>query len=424
MSIQEPTGVISTIYAGKGIGPNGVSVASAFKYWLTKLRVGNRTMPASGFIADGFLVNIPAEKGVYAGAPNAADYNVQIVALTKASNFSYIDFTLPSFDYKGRLLYNTLHEGFTLTALTSNFHFNVFGALGFGGNIQDTAPYGTSGAYLWSGGATAPPFYTTYSASNGEILLTDYTAPESHSTLFVGTTGSTYTDYYYTVPANSKRIEITVIGHGGAGGTAVAQATPGPNDFSYALGGGGGSASWLKFSLNTSVFTPGTILNFRMAGSIRGTSTDTQIFVNNFAGTLIGGVRPGLPGSNVNGQAVIGTGGGTNVPYLYAGTLLDYGSGQQASDPTFEKSFALGSYRWSGRTGGGADSRYGSRARAISYSLGTGAPLSDFLRLGEDAQGYGAGAEGGTVMTYGAAVLTRDGGFGSPSVAKIIAYYQ
>lgn len=116
---------------------------------------------SSGAVIRGSKTNSPASGGVYIGEGGANDFAIELCANSGSTN-SYIDFTQPGVDYKGRILYQHSSNSFAIStngtnALTINSSQNSI----FAGNVA-------------IGGASAnAPLQFTNTATSRKIVLNE-----------------------------------------------------------------------------------------------------------------------------------------------------------------------------------------------------------------------------------------------------------
>lgn len=402
------TSIVTSIPTGPDgayLGGNGTGVLPTYKYWIPALGIGTDTgsAPASALLVQAARQTTPTVKGVHIGEGGTGDYAIEIVAAA-ATNNSYIDFTIPNNDFKGRLLYDHTNSGFQLLTNSGNasFYFNQYGALGFGGGSLLTTNYGSFNQVLQSRGSAQPPTWV-----NANVIVqptaAEYVGPAIGS-------ASNYTTYTHTIASGSLYTEFLLVAGGGRGGDVKLVATG-----QMALGGGGASGGWTRVRLPRSVYGAGTVVTITVGAGANtangaGGGYDTYIEV---AATVLAGARGGLNGQDFfNVNVGTGAGGGATVPYNYmpASRLVDFSMGRTGND-----AYQNTNIGFAGQTGGGQHSAYGSGARAISFS--TVSPVS---RNGSDAANYGAGGEGAVSIN----TTQYRGGAGSPGVARVITYYQ
>lgn len=154
--------------AGTVLVGNGAS-DSSYKYWLPSLGLGTNTGSAapSALLVDGDKQTTPTVKGIHVGMDAGNNAAIEITSST-STNASYIDFTYPGSDARGRIIYQHNTNTFLIvnyngtlelqSGATCQFRINPFGALLLGG----AGNAGASGQFLMSNGTLASPSWLNY----------------------------------------------------------------------------------------------------------------------------------------------------------------------------------------------------------------------------------------------------------------------
>jgi hypothetical protein len=158
------------------------------------------TNPSSSLHVAGSRDNVPTQPGVHIGEGGGNDFAIDICCRTSSSN-SYVDFTYPGQDYKGRVL-KTMGGAFLIQnteATNMTLHNNGDNAIIIDSARRITMPsqvyvYASSGTVSGTANPVSPPHYpfTTYSesydvGSNFNATTGVFTAPITGKYLIMGT---------------------------------------------------------------------------------------------------------------------------------------------------------------------------------------------------------------------------------------------
>jgi hypothetical protein len=224
--------------------------------------------------------------------------------------------------------------------------------------------------------------------------------------------GTTYTEYSFTVPVKCQYFKVLLVGAGGHGGSEVAQVST----LSW-QGGGGGAGAWAKLLVAKNSFTAGSTLFKVRVGHAANASSGWQDNKGGDTGFY-----------DASGTPFVVAGGGDSGPNdLFEGPggiggvvtgstfLVSSGRGQRGSEGVhFYQSLLVTDKACSG-TGG--SSAYGDAGTGLNK--GTGG-----WDNGRAAQGYAAGGGGAVHMNSIPGNPTLYGGNGGAGYAEVTFYYQ
>ena len=224
--------------------------------------------------------------------------------------------------------------------------------------------------------------------------------------------GTTYTEYTFTVPAKCQYIKVLLIGAGGHGGSEDPQ-------FSFLSwsGGGGGAGAWGRLLIQKSQFTAGTTQYKVRVGHAANASAvwqdakggDTSFLSS--GGTVYATAFGGDSAANNQFEGQGGTGGTFSQTAYY----LENARGQNGSDAQHHYQSLLVTDKVI--SGMGGTHSYGSAGTSVVKGTGMFDP-------GRPAVGYGAGGSGAVHMNNIPGNPTLYGGNGAGGYACIEFYYQ
>tara|TARA_Y100001970_G_scaffold111093_1_gene138672 strand:- start:7058 stop:14827 length:7770 start_codon:yes stop_codon:yes gene_type:complete len=159
---------------------NAVNLGTSTKAWKNAYIAGNvgigTSSPESSLHVAGNRQNTPTTKGIHMGEGGSTDYAIDICAADSSSN-SYIDFTYPSTDYRGRILYG--HSDNTMriyTSATERMRIDSSGNVGIGTTSPSKKLHVEDGSIAIGNWSSFPSGGTTNETSSGHQLLFDNTS--------------------------------------------------------------------------------------------------------------------------------------------------------------------------------------------------------------------------------------------------------
>ena len=165
-------GILDFNYISTGSGSN--SIGLGFFGGNNKLVVNgngqigiNTSNPESALHVTGTRAGAPTTKGIHMGEGGTNDYAIEICAANATSN-AYIDFTSPSNDFKGRILYNLSSNVMQFFTNTTNYM-----TLGSTGNLDITGNVSISGTQLSMANGTNNTIVFTTSGFSTPTLSTN-----------------------------------------------------------------------------------------------------------------------------------------------------------------------------------------------------------------------------------------------------------